>query len=308
MNSAISVSNLSKKYGNHLAVDSISFEVSAGTVFAFLGTNGAGKTTTIGCLTTINKITAGEAYINGRRLGQEDAAIRRDIGVVFQSSLLDPLLTARENLASRAAFYGLGNKITARVGELAKLIDLEKILDKRYGTLSGGQKRRIDIARSLLHNPSVLFLDEPTAGLDPKSREQVWQTIYGLQKSMGLTVFLTTHYMEETERADMVYVIDAGKIIAHGTPNDLRARHSHDELRLTAAEPAKLVKSLTSEKLHFTESGNEFLVAIESSQAALALLKRYEKQISDFEFRHGTMDDVFLQLTDHERQTGETKA
>jgi multidrug/hemolysin transport system ATP-binding protein len=299
MSSAITVSHLVKRYGDFTAVDDISFEVPTGSVFAFLGTNGAGKTTTIGCLTTINTITSGQAIVNGRQIGREDAAIRRDIGVVFQSSLLDPLLTVRENLTSRAAFYSLGKKTAARIQELAKLIDLEKLLDKRYGTLSGGQKRRVDIARALLHNPSVLFLDEPTAGLDPKSREQVWQTIYGLQKSMGLTVFLTTHYMEETERADMVYVIDAGKVIAHGTPSDLRAHHSHDELRLTAVEPVKLAKSLTTEGLHFTESGNDFSVAVESSQAALALLKRYEKQITDFEFRHGSMDDVFLQLTDH---------
>lgn len=294
---AISVSGLVKKYGGFAAVNDISFSVPAGSVFAFLGTNGAGKTTTIGCLTTINTVSSGEVYINGHKVGQDDAAIRQDIGVVFQASLLDPLLTVRENLQTRAQFYRLGNKTNARVAELAHLIGLEAILDKRYGTLSGGQKRRADIARALLHSPSILFLDEPTAGLDPQSREQVWQTVYGLQASTGLTVFLTTHYMEETERAGLVYVINAGKIIAHGSPTDLRAKHSKDELRVTAKNTAEVAKVLKAKKQHFTVEGKQFAVAVASSQAALDVLKSCEQHISDFEFRHGTMDDVFLQLT-----------
>ncbi len=305
MNTAISVNKLVKKYGNFTAVKGISFEVPAGSVFAFLGTNGAGKTTTIGCLTTINAISGGEALINGRKLGQDDAAIRRDIGVVFQASLLDPLLTIRENLQSRAQFYGLGKKTNDRIAELSKLIGLDAILEKRYGTLSGGQKRRADIARALIHNPSILFLDEPTAGLDPQSREKVWQTIYGLQASQGLTVFLTTHYMEETERANLVYVVDAGEIIASGSPTDLRAQYSKDELRLTAKKPAELTKALTAQKLHYTLADNTFTVAVDSSMIALAVLKKYESHISDFEFRHGTMDDVFLKLTRNSDTTEE---
>jgi len=296
MQEAITVKHLVKKYGNFTAVNDISFSVPAGSVFAFLGTNGAGKTTTIGCLTTTNKITAGEAHINGRQLGKDDAAIRREIGVVFQSSLLDPLLTVKENLQSRAQFYSLGAKTEARITELANLIDLGTILDKRYGTLSGGQKRRADIARALLHSPSILFLDEPTAGLDPQSRETVWQAVYDLQASAGLTVFLTTHYMEETERAGMVYVIDAGKVVANGTPTELRAHYSQDVLRLTAKD-GELAKLLKAGGHVFTSKGKEFVVGVDSSRSALEVLKKYEKHLADFEFRHGTMDDVFLKLT-----------
>lgn len=306
MEPAINVSHLVKKYGDFTAVNDISFAVPAGSVFAFLGTNGAGKTTTIGCLTTTNEITSGSVTINGRRVGRDDAAIRHDIGVVFQQSLLDPLLTVRENLESRARFYKLGAQIQPRIAELAKLISLESILDQRYGRLSGGQKRRADIARALLHNPRILFLDEPTAGLDPKSREQVWQTIDDLQKRIGLTVFLTTHYMEETERADMVYVIDVGNIIAHGTPAELRAAHSHDELLLVAPHAAAataIAKALTKQTYAYNKKGKELRVAVDSSRTALALLKEHEAHIQDFEFRHGSMDDVFLQLTDSTSQT-----
>lgn len=297
MKPAISVSHLVKKYGDFIAVNDISFTVPVGSVFAFLGTNGAGKTTTIGCLTTTNDVSSGEIFINGRQIGRDDAAIRQDIGVVFQASLLDPLLTIRENLQIRAQFYKLGKKTDARIAELAELIGLEAILDKRYGPLSGGQKRRADIARALLHEPSILFLDEPTAGLDPQSREKVWQTIDGLQTSIGLTVFLTTHYMEETERAGLVYVINEGKIIAQGAPADLRAKHSKDELRLTAKDEAKVAALLKAHKQHYTVEGGHFMVAVESSTIALNVLKDCEHYISDFEFRHGTMDDVFLQLT-----------
>ncbi len=294
---AISVKHLVKRYGVFTAVDDVSFDVPAGSIFAFLGTNGAGKTTTISCLTTITGASAGTIEVHGHAVGHADDLIRRDIGVVFQSSLLDPLLTVRENLRSRARFYNLGANTDARIAELVELIDLKAIVDKPYGTLSGGQKRRADIARALLHKPSILFLDEPTAGLDPQSRETVWQAVYGLQAKTGLTVFLTTHYMEETERADTVYVIDKGSIIAHGTPTDLRASYAKDILTLTLTQPAQLAKSLRSEGYHVTQKGDVCSVAVGSSQAALNILKRHEKQITDFEFRHGSMDDVFLQLT-----------
>lgn len=297
MSTAIKVKNLQKNYGNVRAVDDISFEVKQGSVFAFLGTNGAGKSTTISCLTTTTAPSHGDIVINGKVIGKDDNHIRGDIGVVFQSSLLDPTLTVRENLEYRATFYGLGNKSRERIKELSDLIDLGSYIDRAYGQLSGGQKRRADIARALLHNPSILFLDEPTAGLDPKSREQVWQTIYQLQASIGLTVFLTTHYMEETERADDVYIINKGKKIASGTPQALRARFSQNELRIVASDSVRLHKLLKADGIAHEVRQNTCIIATPDSAVAFQILKKYEGEYTDFEFRHGNMDDVFLALT-----------
>lgn len=297
MNTAISVKNLQKKYGNVSAVNDISFEVRKGSVFAFLGTNGAGKSTTISCLTTTTAPSHGEIIINGKTIGKDDSQIREDIGVVFQSSLLDPTLTVRENLQYRATFYGLSSKTNDRIKELSDLIDLDSFIDRPYGPLSGGQKRRADIARALLHNPSILFLDEPTAGLDPKSREQVWQTIYQLQSTIGLTVFLTTHYMEETERADDVYVISKGKKIASGTPQALRASFSQNELRVTASNTTSFQELLSVDAVEHEVQQGTYVIATPDSATAFEILKKYEGQYTDFEFRHGNMDDVFLALT-----------
>lgn len=302
---AIIVKDLVKKYGTLVAVDDISFAVEAGQVFAFLGTNGAGKSTTIGCITTTQQPTSGEIIVNDHRVGRDDDAIRRAIGVVFQTSLLDDLLTVRENLKIRAAFYDLDTSTNTRIIELGKTLDMESFLDQRYGTLSGGQKRRADIARALIHKPSILFLDEPTAGLDPASREQVWQTMYDLQKATNLTVFLTTHYMEETERADQVYVINQGKVVAHGTPQSLRADFSQDQLRLVAIRPEKLAVELRKEKVRYSVKNDTVLITTNSSQEALRLLKKHEANIKDFEFVHGNMDDVFLELTDTGRHASE---
>ncbi len=305
MITAIKVKNLQKKYGNVSAVNDISFEVKRGSVFAFLGTNGAGKSTTISCLTTTTAPTNGEIIINGKVIGKDDNHIREDIGVVFQSSLLDPTLTVRENLEYRATFYGLGKKSAERIKELSDLIDLGSFIDRPYGPLSGGQKRRADIARALLHNPSILFLDEPTAGLDPKSREQVWQTIYQLQTSIGLTVFLTTHYMEETERADDVYVINKGKKIASGTPQTLRAGFSQNELRVVASDGARLEKRLNADGVAHELRQDAYIIATPDSVSAFQILKKYEGEYTDFEFRHGNMDDVFLALTGTTQEKGE---
>lgn len=292
----IDVTNLTKSYQDVLAVDSISLKVKKGTLLAFLGTNGAGKSTTINMLTTSLKPTSGEAIIAGFRLGKDDAHIRRSIGVVFQSSLLDPSLSVRENLKVRAAFYKIED-ISKRINELAQIIGLTDFLDRKYGKLSGGQRRRADIARALVHTPELLFLDEPTTGLDPKSREDVWAAITDLQKKTGLTVFLTTHYMEEAEQADDVYVINKGVIIAHDTPQILRARYSADTLRIVAKHPIVLAEELQEGLEIVSTKDSEVNIRTDSSQSALKLLKKYETEIIDFEFRHGTMDDVFLTLT-----------
>ncbi|HAA79070.1 MAG TPA: ABC transporter, partial [Microbacteriaceae bacterium] len=190
----ISISGLRKSFGSKIAVNDVSFEVEKGSLFAFLGTNGAGKSTTINCLTTLMSPDAGKVELGGFQLGRDDHKIRSLIGTVFQDSVLDPLLTARENLELKAALYGVEDS-KARIDQLSALIDLGDFITQRYGILSGGQKRRVDIARALVHQPRVLFLDEPTAGLDLHSRDIVWSTLQEIRESLGLTIFLTTHYM-----------------------------------------------------------------------------------------------------------------
>lgn len=301
MAAAIEVSALTKRYEGVLAVDDISFEVAVGSVFAFLGTNGAGKSTTIGCVTTVLPFEAGEIAVDGHDVRRDAEPVRRQIGVVFQDSVLDAGLTARENLATRARFYSDDRgRIGERIAELSGLIGLDQLLDRRYGKLSGGQRRRVDIARALLHSPSILFLDEPTAGLDPASRAIVWSTIHDLRDRHGLTVFLTTHYMEETEEADLVSIIDEGRIIAQGTPAELRAKHSHSILTVTSRDREGLGKLAAASGLAFADRGDTVELRVPDAQVARRLLADHGDDVLDFEFRHGRMDDVFLALTGRE--------
>ena len=292
----IRVDGLVKDYGKLKAVNGVSFTVKEGSLFAFLGTNGAGKSTTIKIITTTLKQTEGQVEVAGFKLGIHDAKIRELIGVVFQQSILDPLLTVRENLKVRASFYNVENP-NDRIDELSSLIGLGEFIDRRYGTLSGGQKRRADIARALINTPKILFLDEPTTGLDPKSREDVWRTIVDLQKEAGLTVFLTTHYMEEAERADDVYVIDRGERVAFDKPQALRSKYSTNTLRLTVSEDSTLGDKLQKNGYEVRRGAGYIEVSPNTSSEALGILKKYESQIEDFEFRHGNLDDVFLRLT-----------
>lgn len=293
---SLTVHELRKEYRGFTAVDDLSFSVDSGALFAFLGANGAGKSTTIGCITTALTPTAGRITVAGHDVATEAVSVRRSIGAVFQASLLDPLLTIRENVESRARLYGLGGRrVKRRISKLSELVGLESILDRRYGTLSGGQKRRADIARALIHSPSVLFLDEPTAGLDPQSREQIWHTIEELRRTQGMTVFLTTHYMEETERADRVCIIDRGHIVADGTPTELRARYSSSVLTLRSQERFGLLAACSRSGVVFTDRGDEIEILADSADHARELLARLDPD--DFEFRHGTMDDVFLAVT-----------
>ena len=301
MAAAIEVSALTKRYEGVLAVDDISFEVAVGSVFAFLGTNGAGKSTTIGCVTTVLPFEAGEIAVDGHDVRRDAEPVRRQIGVVFQDSMLDAGLTARENLATRARFYSDDRgRIGERIAELSGLIGLGDFLDRRYGTLSGGQRRRVDIARALLHSPSILFLDEPTAGLDPASRAIVWSTIHDLRDRHGLTVFLTTHYMEETEEADLVSIIDDGRIIAQGTPAELRAKHSHSILTVTSRDHEALGRLAAASGLALTDRGGTVEFRVPDAGVARRLLADHGDDVLDFEFRHGRMDDVFLALTGRE--------
>jgi multidrug/hemolysin transport system ATP-binding protein len=294
----IRVANLTKRYGPVTAVNDLSFEVPAASVFAFLGTNGAGKSTTISCMTTVATADSGSIEIDGLRVGRDDDAIRRRIGVVFQSSLLDPSLTVRENLRDRASFYEMGaNERATRIQQLAEQVDLTEFLDRPYGPLSGGQKRRADIARALMHDPVLLFLDEPTAGLDPQSREQVWKTIHSLRETQGLTVFLTTHYMEETEEADQVSIIHAGSMVVQGTPSQLRATHSSSILTITTRDVDALLRACDGAALTCSVSGDVGRIAVPDADSALDFVNHHRSIVDDFEFRHGTMDDVFLSVT-----------
>lgn len=296
----IEVSGLTKRYRDTVAVDDLSFTVEEGDLFALLGENGAGKSTTISCLTTLLDYDSGDISVDGLRRPDDDYRIREQTGVVFQQSILDPLLTARENLRLRATFYGLGMD---RVDELTEMIGLGEFIDRRYGVLSGGQKRRVDIARSLLNRPRTLLLDEPTAGLDPGSRSQVWESIQDLRDELGLTIVLTTHYMQETESADDVLVLDHGKVLARGTPIALRAAHSAARLLLAPA-PGHQYSELTDILLSrvpqadWRVEGGSVVSTVPDSATALAVLKEAEHAIADFQFIQGSMDDVFLNLTE----------
>ncbi|SBS74696.1 ABC transporter ATP-binding protein [uncultured Microbacterium sp.] len=295
---AIEVQGLTKRYRAKVAVDDISFTVPDGGVFAFVGTNGAGKSTTIGCLTTILPFDAGEVVVNGHDVRREGGQVRESIGVVFQDSLLDPLLTARENLRLRGRLSHVhGGALDQRIREVAQLIGLEEFLDRRYGVLSGGQKRRVDIARALLPEPAVLFLDEPTAGLDPASRALVWSTLHELSARTDFTVFLTTHYLEETEEAARVCVIDDGRIIADDTPARLRAQYSRSTLTVTTDDADALLELSRAAGADPVREGDVVAVAVPDADAARALLAAHGDHVRDFEFRHGRMDDVFLALT-----------
>ena len=219
MKNIIEISHLSKSFGKHTAVDGVSFSVREGELFAFLGINGAGKSTTINIICQTLMRDEGEVIIDGTNIDEGGAELKRKLGIVFQSSVLDKPLTVRDNLKSRAALYGIiGAAFEKRLSELTELLDLSELLDRTLSKLSGGQRRRIDIARALLHSPKILILDEPTTGLDPQTRNMIWNIIGELRRSEGMTVFLTTHYMEEAADADYVVIIDRGRIVAEGTP------------------------------------------------------------------------------------------
>lgn len=301
MEKMIEVHGLVKSYGNVKAVRGIDFYVEKGKLFAFLGPNGAGKSTTIEILSTALKADEGEVVINGHALGQEDSKIRSAIGVVFQGHLLDDLLTVRENLLTRGSFYGLaGSDLHEAVVQAAEATEALDFLDRPYGKLSGGQRRRADIARALVNRPQILFLDEPTTGLDAQTRRNVWGCIRELQEETGMTVFLTTHYMEEAAKADYVIVIDHGEIAAKGTPAQLKARYATDQLRLHVAHRKELTYVLEELSLGYEEQADIVTIAIASTLDALPIIERCREHISGFEVLQGTMDDAFIGITGKE--------
>lgn len=293
----IEVRDLRKSYGAVTAVDGISFDVRRGELFTFLGLNGAGKSTTINILCSILKKDSGNVFVDGLDLDKDSGAIKQKIGIVFQGSVLDGKLSVEDNLKSRAALYRMDKRQRReRIGTVTELLNLEDILKRRYDRLSGGQRRRVDIARALLHEPDILFLDEPTTGLDPNTRISVWQTVENLVKEKGLTVFLTTHYMEEVTRADSVIILDAGRIAARGTPDSLKAEYTTDFLRLLLPRGEEAEAVFSKEGLSFTYKNNSYYAEFPSCTKARDFLSGHP-EFTDFEILKGDMDDVFLNVT-----------
>lgn len=301
MEKIIEVSGLKKSYGEIRAVKGIDFYVEKGKLFAFLGPNGAGKSTTIDIICTFLKPDAGSVIVDGNELGRGDNEIREIIGAVFQDGLLDKLLTVEENLRVRGSFYGLrGAKLKKAVAETAEIVGVTPLLKRPYGKLSGGQRRRCDIARALINKPKILFLDEPTTGLDPQTRKNVWETILSIQKDTGMTVFLTTHYMEEAAEADYVIVIDDGSIAARGTPSALKEQYSKDKLTLVCSDKEQVRSMLEAAGAEIKEAADTLTVEIPSTMDALPLIDACRGCISGFEVVKGTMDDAFIAITGKE--------
>ncbi|MGE5390325.1 MAG: ATP-binding cassette domain-containing protein [Deltaproteobacteria bacterium] len=301
MNRIIEVKNLQKSYGDIRAVKGISFYVEQGQLFSFLGPNGAGKSTTIDVICTLLESDSGEITIDNKIIGKDDSEIRKSIGIVFQDSLLDPLLTVGENLVLRGGFYFKDkNDLRQAVRNAALLTGVMEFMDRPYGKLSGGQRRRADIARALINTPKILFLDEPTTGLDPQTRRSIWDTIKRLIDETGMTVFMTTHYMEEADNSDYVMVIDHGEIVAQGTPAELKQRYAKDILRLTVHNEQAVVTALNETNTEFSLAVDQLTIRLTSTLLAIPIVERCKDFITGFEVLYGTMDDVFIGITGKE--------
>ena len=290
----IKIENLEKSFGKTKAVRKINLEVYEGSLFAFLGINGAGKSTTISMMYGGLKIDSGRITICGQDVAAHLDKIKNQIGVVFQDSILDKTLTVYENLKFRAGFYGIfGQEFKARYQELEKLFDLAEIKNQKIQKLSGGQKRRVDIARAIIHQPKILILDEPTTGLDPGTRSKVWRIISKLREDLKMTIFLTTHYMEEAADADYVTILDKGRIIAEGTPLELKTQYATDILHLYGVEEADVKKlKFPYQKIH-----KAFQIKVKNSAVVTKLIIKYPELFQDFELIKSTLDDVFLTVT-----------
>ena len=291
----IRIDHLSKSFRDVKAVDNLSFRVREGELFAFLGVNGAGKSTTINMLCGQLARDEGEIEIDGERPERNTDEIKRKIGVVFQNSVLDSPLTVYDNLQSRAALYGItGKAFRERLSELSGLLDLNGLLKRPVGKLSGGQRRRIDIARALIHNPKILILDEPTTGLDPQTRKKLWSVISALRRERKMTVFLTTHYMEEAADADFVVIIDGGRKAAEGTPLQLKNTYSGDFITIYGVTDED-VRNLGMGKYERVRDG--YRISVGSTWEATELILKHPEIFSDYEITKGRMDDVFLEVT-----------
>ncbi|MHB8128210.1 MAG: ABC transporter ATP-binding protein [Mobilitalea sp.] len=298
MDDIIQVNHLKRYFKEIKAVDDISFRVKKGELYGFLGVNGAGKSTTINILCTLLMGTEGEVTVCGHRLGKEDREIRRKIGVVFQDNSLDDRLTIKENLIIRASLYDNDNKsIHKSLQHVCETLDIGDLLGRQFHKLSGGQKRRCEIAKALMNRPEILFLDEPTTGLDPQTRQSVWASIEKLRTEQNMTVFLTTHYMEEAAKAQYISIMEAGKLVASGTPSELKVKYAHDMLRLVPEDEEILKKHLEEANLSYEKKSNHIHVTIPNSLYGLDVLNRIKTNLKSFEVIQGTMDDVFLNIT-----------
>lgn len=304
MNNIIKIDHLSKSFGDVKAVQDLSFCVKEGELFAFLGVNGAGKSTTINIMCGQLSKDSGSVQINGFDIDKDMDSIKRDLGVVFQNSVLDMSLSVYDNLQSRAALYGItGLAFKQRLKELCDLLDFEDLLKRPVGKLSGGQRRRIDIARALVNNPKVLILDEPTTGLDPQTRKLLWSVISDLQKKENMTVLLTTHYMEEAADADYVVIIDTGKISAHGTPLQLKNTYVTDFITLYGVDE-ETVKNMGVE---YEKIRDAYRLSVPDTSKATQLIIKHPDVFTDYEITKGKMDDVFLNVTGKNLEGGLSK-
>lgn len=297
---AISVKNLTKTYGSVNAVDNISFSVEKGSLIGFLGVNGAGKSTTINMMSTLLEPNSGSIEICGCDIKKDSRKVREKTGIVYQNNVLDDLLTVKENLMCRGVLRCSDKKrAMARLAELEEIFSLTELLKKKYRTLSGGQKRRCEIAAALMHTPEVLILDEPTTGLDPSARREVWSTIEQLRQKTKMTVFLTTHYMEEAAGADKIIIISKGRIVAEGLPHELKEKYAADHLKMycDAAQKPRLLKNLALNGEKYTEESYGLKISLASTREALPLLNKAGNDFEGFEVIQGTMDDVFLNAT-----------
>lgn len=294
MQNIMEINHLNKSFGEVKAVQDLSFCVKEGELFAFLGINGAGKSTTINIICGQLSKDSGHISVDGQDLDKSANEIKRELGVVFQSSVLDSALSVYDNLESRAALYGIvGTAFKKRLNELAELLEFEDLLKRAVGKLSGGQRRRIDIARALFHKPKILILDEPTTGLDPQTRKMLWNVITNLRKNENMTVFLTTHYMEEAAEADYVVIIDSGKISAEGTPLELKNKYTGDYITIYG-EREENIKALGAE---YEKIKDAYRISVPNTRASTELIIKNPDVFNDYEITKGKMDDVFLAVT-----------
>ncbi len=304
MEKVIEINGLSKSFGDVRAVDDLSIKVGSGQLFAFLGVNGAGKSTTISIMCGQLRADSGTVKICGEDIKKNSSAVSKHLGIVFQGCVLDKSLTVKDNLQSRAALYGIkGAAFKARLGELCELLELDELLNRTVGKLSGGQRRRIDIARALLSSPDILVLDEPTTGLDPQTRHMLWDVVTRLRRENNMTVFLTTHYMEEAADADYVVILDSGKIAAEGTPLELKNKYTGDFITLYGAD------GKTAERLGlpFELVPDAVHIAVPNTKAATELIINNSELFCDYEITKGKMDDVFLAVTGKKLSGGAEK-
>lgn len=301
MQNIIEINNLDKSFQDVHAVNDLSLRVKEGELFAFLGVNGAGKSTTISIMCGMLAKDGGKVFIDGKDVDKDMREITKELGVVFQNTVLDAKLSVKDNLTSRAALYGItGKEAKQRIAHLAELLEFKDILNRTFGKLSGGQKRRVDVARALLNNPKILILDEPTTGLDPEARKALWSVVTTLRKNQNMTVFLTTHYMEEAADADYVVILDSGKISAEGTPLELKNNYTGDFVTIYNVDEDK-IKALG---LPYENIRDAVRIAVKNTKEARVLIVKHPDLFTDFEITKGKMDDVFLAVTGKKLEGG----